>query len=103
MFEFLLWFAGVLDISVVVVFFAVFLVGGFIIFELYDYIFYQNGDLKEAFKARKKLFIALFIGGVFILFTPQKDFMMYELQKHYPQKMEIYLKANNYKNIKVEK
>jgi len=102
MFELLLWLISVLNISVILVFFAVILYAGFMFFELNDFIAYEGGSIKKAFEKRKSLFIILIIGILFVILTPQKDFMMYELQKHYPQKMEIYLKANC-KNIRVEK
>jgi len=94
MFEFLLWLIGILNISTIIVFFAIVLFGGFMFFELYNYIVYEGGSIKKAFEIKKSLFISLIIGVLFVILTPQKDFMMYELQKHYPQKMEMYLKAN---------
>ena len=94
MFELLVWLIGVLSISTVIVFFAVVVFGGFMFFELYDYITYEGGNIKKAFNQRKKLFIILIVCILFVILTPQKDLMMYELQKHYPQKMEMYLKAN---------
>ena len=94
MFELLVWLIGVLSISTVIVFFAVVVFGGFMFFELYDYITYEGGNIKNAFNQRKKLFIILIISVLYVILMPQKDLMMYELQKHYPQQMEIYHEAN---------
>jgi len=94
MFELSLWLIGALNVSVMLVFFAVVLFGGFMFFESYDFIVYEGGNIKKAFERRKSLFVILIVGVLFVILIPQKDFMMYELQKHYPQQIEIYHKAN---------